>query len=169
MKGEEKRKPMSTPPGMSQKRERIWCYLLLLAGVIHSLRFFGEFQTELTQLYRKQEIAWIASELIWMKDFYMLVKGKYLLFWLPMLWCVINVIFRYLYYYQGSKSVYLMRRLPVPWELHYSCLARPLQRMGLCLGILVAMLFISYWYYMEKTPPQWLEPDQWQKLWRALV
>ena len=104
-----------------------------------------------------------------MDDFYLLIRGKYMLLGMTMLWCVSNVVFRYLYYYQGSKSIYLMRRLPDRGELYRSCLARPIQRMVLCLVICLAILLISYAYYMKETPTRWLEPDQWQKLWRAIL
>ena len=169
MKREEKAKSMTTPPGMSQRREQIGFYLLLAAGMVHSLSFFRVYQIALEQLYRRQDMAWIPAELIWMEDFYVLARGRYLIFGLAMLWCVANVIFRYLYYYQGSKSIYLMRRLPARQELHRSCLVRPLQRMALCLGILMLILLISYAFYMENTPAQWLRPDQWQKMWRAIL
>ncbi len=169
MKGEERHKWKSTPPGMSQRRERIWFYLLLVMALLNCLRFFREYQIELAQLYQRQELVWISSRLIRMEDFYVLVQGKYILFGLPMLWCVSSVIFRYLYYYEGSKSIYLMRRLPDRWELHRSCLVRPLLRMALCLGVMATVLMISYGYYMRHTPARWLRPDQWQKLWRAIL
>ena len=76
------------------------------------------------------------------------------------------IVYHYLYYRQGSKSIYLMKRLPSKHELHKRAIALPMLAI---LGCLVAALIVMLLYfaiYMLATPKQCLLPNQWQKLWR---
>ena len=68
----------------------------------------------------------------------------------------------------GSKSVYLMRRLPDRWEYHRRCLALPL--MTILAGLVSIPILIGLFYaiYLHATPEQCLQPDQWE-VFRASV
>ncbi len=82
------------------------------------------------------------------------------LFWagfaLYLLFMVALVIYHYRLHRSGSKSIYLMKRIGRPWELHRRCWAFPL--LGTVLGLLLlAMLLWGYHrLYLNTTPPQFL-------------
>lgn len=60
-----------------------------------------------------------------------------------------GIIYHYLFHKQGSKSIYLMRRLPNSMELHKRCFTLPL--LGMVISILtVLLLFLLYYgiYYI---------------------
>ena len=60
----------------------------------------------------------------------------------------------YVYHYQISKSIYVMKRLPDKWEFYRRCFALPL--LGLILSLLAAGVFygISEFVYYYVTPPE---------------
>jgi len=74
----------------------------------------------------------------------------------------------YLYHYQDSRSIYLMRRLPDRRELWRRCLTLPLLGLAAC-GVLSAIhVPAAYAIYIHSTPPQCLQPGQWRMLWESL-
>ena len=68
----------------------------------------------------------------------------------------------YAYHWQGSRSIYLMRRLPDRWELHRRCLAQPLFFMALCVLAALALLLLYYILYVTLTPAECLPPELWR-------
>lgn len=74
--------------------------------------------------------------------------------------------YHYAYHRIGSRSIYLMRRLPDRFELHRRCLALPVAVIVLCAAASFILLCIYYWIYLAMTPEQCLVPGQWQMLWR---
>ena len=72
----------------------------------------------------------------------------------------------YSYHYRESKSIYLMRRLSDPWELHRRCLTLPVVGVGLALLVAFVLLMLYFAVYMGVTPEECLTPHQWQKIWR---
>lgn len=75
------------------------------------------------------------------------------------------VIANYLYFFQESKSIYTMRRLRSPWELHLRCWTLPL--LGAFLMLLCGWLITALYalHYFTVTPPELL-PAQPLTLWR---
>ena len=62
----------------------------------------------------------------------------------------------------GSKSVYLMRRLPDKWEYHRRCLTLPLLTILAGLVSIPILLGLFYALYLHATPEQCLQPNQWE-------
>ena len=58
----------------------------------------------------------------------------------------------YFYHYEGSRSIYTMKRLPNPWELWRRCLAVPLCTIVLCAVLALLLLGIYYLVYLHCTP-----------------
>lgn len=66
----------------------------------------------------------------------------------------------YYYHYQGSRSIYLMRRLPQRGELHRRCLAFPIFSV-LALLLLMALTTAAYFLiYMSVMPAECVRPGQ---------
>ena len=74
---------------------------------------------------------------------------------------ILGIIRNYASFWQGSKSIYLMRRLPDRFELHRRCLSMPIA--DACITLLVAaiLFFLYYAVYIAVTPEQCLIPNQW--------
>lgn len=75
-------------------------------------------------------------------------------------------IFYYAYHRQGSRSIYLMRRLPDRWELHRRCLTLPLLGALCCIVMAVLLVMLYYGLYRLLTPEQCFRPGQWEMIWR---
>lgn len=65
-------------------------------------------------------------------------------------------IWHYVSHRQGSRSDYIMRRLPDRWELHRRCLAIPLAGIGMCILLAAALWALYFWIYVRFTPPEYM-------------
>ena len=104
-------------------------------------------------------------------NFYEILGNAF--FWFPILavFLLAAVFVHYAHHRSGSKSIYLMRRLPSRWELHRRCIAGP----ALCAAIMLAVAIILFWIfyasYMLFTPKIYLTGDQLKKFflyWRVM-
>ena len=87
---------------------------------------------------------------------------------LPLLLPLVFLLWHYAYHYQGSRSVYLMRRLPDRWEYHRRCLAIPAATVAATAVLLAGSLALFYGAYMLFTPAACVVPGQWAEIWRVL-
>ena len=104
-----------------------------------------------------------------MPDFCSLIDGVLLGFALLAACMLLAAAAHYLYHLQGSKSIYLMRRLPSRWELHRRCLTLPVLGAALCLVASAVLLLLYLGIYRLFTPEILQTPLQWQKLWSVLL
>lgn len=99
-----------------------------------------------------------------MPDFVQLADNAFLGFGALILAMILLMAANYRYFVTGSKSIYLMRRLPRKYEMLKRCLAVPTAVILLSLSAAFLLLMIYYWIYCSVTPEQCLAPGQWQKL-----
>ena len=158
------------PPGFAYKRELTAAGVCLTLCFCFSLGFFASFQSAKAQLYDvllDRTLVLIPGAV--MPDFCDIVLGHMKLF--PAAWAasIFLACVNYAYHFQGSKSIYLMRRLPRKSELYRRCLAFPLifATAALLLAALLMMLYLLY--YMAATPAKCLAPNQFSKLLAALT
>ena len=98
-----------------------------------------------------------------------IIGGSFLGLWAVLLCAVVTVALHYAgHYREGSRPVYLMRRLPDRWEYHRCCLTIPGTVILIALVLILVFLMLFYVIYMNCTPEACLPPDQWQKSWRLL-
>ncbi len=71
----------------------------------------------------------------------------------------------YASYYVGSKSIYLMRRLPDSWERWRRCPTMPALYFLAFSFLVVITLLITFVFYQQFTPEACLTPMQGQKFW----
>lgn len=108
-----------------------------------------------------------------MMDFIHVLGGSvhssvYLPFGIAVIAVVLLALLNYSGFSQGSRALYLMRRLPDTNELPRRCLALPVLTL-LAAVILLALLTLVYWaIYWAVTPDQCMQPDQWTKFWAGL-
>lgn len=104
-----------------------------------------------------------------MHDFITLLDGVWPLFWVPAVTAVLLAVVNRHGFSQGSKAVYLMRRLPDRWEFHRRCLALPLLTLLLG-GVLMVLVLLACWgMYTHFTPEHAIPPDQWEKFRDGIV
>lgn len=60
-------------------------------------------------------------------------------------------------YFQGSRSIYLMRRLPDRWEALRRAVLLPLLGLGAAVLVTVALWLLGYWVYVTVPPEQCLD------------
>lgn len=157
----------NTPPGIRAEQEikGFLVVLALAAGI--SLLFFLRLWSAYEALFEWTEEQRVLREGAVMADFSGLLglgtfSGFLLAVWVP----PVTAICHYRYYYQDSKSIYLMRRLPKRFELHKRALVLPF--LELLFVVITVFLLVVFYYtiYLLVTPAQCLVLGQWQKLWR---
>ena len=159
----------SFPPGYGCKTELTAIFITLGAGVLISLfSFLSAFFAARRTLYIRRGAELILDESSVMPDFVYILGDKLLiLLILAALIFVLATMIHYAYYQNGSRSIYLMRRLPNRFELHRRCLVVPLISALVFVLIAAFLLLIYYAVYMRFTPEVCLTPNQWQKLGRV--
>ena len=104
-----------------------------------------------------------------MHDFVTLLHGVWPLFWVPLVTAVILGVVNRHGFSQGSKAVYLMRRLPDRWEYPRRCFALPLLILLLGMALTVLVLLACWGLYTHFTPEYAIPPNQWEKLLTGLT
>lgn len=155
-----------TPPGVDAVQELRWALRVWAACALWSLTFLRRYVLARADLYLVAKSG--ARTLIpgaTMPDFCVLLGNALGAFLAAALLTLPLAARHYLYHYQGSRSIYTMRRLPDAWELHRRCWALPLL---LALGTLLAALALGaiyYAVYQLLTPDACLRPGQLRQLW----
>lgn len=121
------------------------------------------------ELYTYRGTRKVLIEGAMMTDFIDLVEYAFLGFFLAILLALAFGLYHYAYHYQGSKSIYLMRRLPNRFELHRRCWSVPLAAALIITAVMVLIFFLYFAFYFFITPEGCLAPDQWQKIWSVIL
>lgn len=157
------------PPGTDWRKEGRLILWGLLLSFLFSLGFFADFLSERRALFVWNGLENVLRKDALMPDFVRMLGGALSGFPVLAVSMLGLAAGHYAAHYQGSKSIYLMRRLPSRWELHRRCLTLPAA--GLLLALLTASLLLALYYgvYMAFTPAPCLTPDQWAKLMHAWI
>ena len=136
------------PLGMEGNKEGQWIltgWIVSACGAV--LNFSNQYTDALSRLYVH---GWGSRRLIdgaVMTPFSRLMQGCEVGFMLMGVAMAMLGVYHYFYHSQGSKSIYLMWRLPRREELHIRCLAMPVAGAlgGLALlGLLTVLFFVIY-------------------------
>ena len=148
------------PPGMEawkQIRNFLTC---LIFSVVVSLFFFIEYADSYWAMFRGDEI--VRS----MPTFASMIRGNYMIgFPITVLAMLAYTVVYYLYYFTGSKSIYTMRRLGKPWELHKRCWTLPLLLCAAAITVGALMVGIYFLVYMMATPVEGIWPAPYGTYW----
>lgn len=155
------------PPGFNVNAEVQVFIIGLAASFIFSFTFIPGYVSSRNLLYDTFSAGKVLIEGSIMPDFAdVLGYALYGFFILSI--CMLSIIvFHYIYHYKDSKSIYLMKRLPKPSELHKRCLILPVTMFFICMISAFIMLTIYFGICMIFTPEQCIVPGQWQRIWRA--
>lgn len=155
------------PPGYAYGGELRAIVIALVLGItISAGSFFSEFIHERRALYIHRGSDVFLNGSLDMPDFKIILGDKLLFIIIPAVFILFAATVIHLaYHYSGSKSIYLMRRLPQRFELLRRCVLIPLVCTAVYLLMAFILLLLFYAYYMSATPESCLTPNQWQKIW----
>ncbi len=154
------------PPGMSPAEERRFVKIgLALSGGISLLDLIVYFN-ELYNLYHFRAGKLVLDVTREMTDFAEVFRRFPIGFSILAVCMLGFVIYHYAYYHRGSKSIYLMKRLPNRWEIHRRAWSYPLFVIGLCAICVFVLFWLFFGLYLWITPNACLVPGQLYRLWR---
>lgn len=155
------------PLGMDHEQELKWVRIGLVANTIYSLGYVIRLTDRYGRLfYTAPGIKMLIPDAV-MPDFVEILGGSLAGFMIVALCMLPLMAYHYFYHYQGSRSIYLMKRLPKRFELARRCAALPLIMAAVSLLAAFVLLLIYFGLYMLVTPEPCLAPDQWLKIWNA--
>ncbi len=157
------------PAGIDYGQEIKWLAAGIGASCFYSLGFLFRFSAERGRLFQRVGLEKVLREGAIMADFPEILDKSLMGFGLLICGMVILAVYHYFYHYQGSKSIYLMRRLPDRWELWRRCLALPLLCTAAAVLLAGLLLLLYFGIYLLATPAVCLTPGQWQKIWQAFL
>ena len=147
------------PPGMNIEGEKLFFGLGMVVSFLYSTVFLGRYVQELSRLYAYSEGTLVIG--IFIENFWELLGNALVGFEVMAISMLAFAILHYSYFWQGSKSIYLMKRLPDGKELYKRVFAMPLIGFVICVGAGVLLLGIYYGVYIIVTPKVWIAPEQW--------
>lgn len=136
-------------------------------SAIISLHFFFRLTEALDELYLNTGSARVLVPTRQMAPFVEVLGGSLLMFLFSALMMIVVGVYFYLYHYQGSRSIYTMRRLPNRWELWRRVLTLPGLTVLLCAVSALLLVVLYFAIYTWVTPAPCLQPGQWQTIWEG--
>ncbi|MEG2000241.1 MAG: hypothetical protein RR053_02440 [Evtepia sp.] len=157
------------PVGIGYLRESLWIVIGFLASVLYSLTFFVKYKTQYDFLFAVVKGKRLLLPNVSMPDF-KTILGDSLVGFVILIFCMLVLIYyHYRYHYEGSKSIYLMKRLPNRYELLRRCVTVPLVVLVVSFLTALLLLWLYFEFYLWTTPASCLTPNQWHKLWYAYL
>lgn len=149
------------PVGVQWETRLSWIIFGYVASILYSFSYFHYLSESYWSLFDSKKLL---PEAV-MDDYKVIVDNCFVAFAILILCMLYLMVANYRYHYQGSKSIYLMRRLPKKHELCKRCFILPAAVILLTLATILLLLVVYYEIYLFVTPKQCLTPGQWQKLW----
>lgn len=153
------------PLGIEHRQQMRWIGIGVALSFLYSLGFLFRLSQEYHALFRVIGRKKVLIQGASMPDF-VDILGNSLIGFLIVALCMLALLaYYYFYHYQGSKSIYLMKRLPRRWELMKRCVTLPVLS-AVAVLLLSAMLLLLYFgIYFLVTPEPCLAPNQWYEFW----
>ena len=143
------------PPGFDYEREWISIILCFVVGTIFSmLLFFPELTGTIRRLYDSWHHERILIEGVIAKPFISLMTGQPVCFAPMFIFLLIMMFYHYAYYYQGAKSIYVMRRLSSKKYIIKSCVMGTGVGMGIGLAAILVLWILYYLIYRLAIPSE---------------
>ena len=158
------------PPGMKLSGYIQFFVTAYLCSGLYAALFFIPFGDAISNLYDYTSEGRVLREDAVMRNFTVILGNSYIGYLIIAVFSLMMIFSTYLYYRQGgSKSIYLMRRIPSASELHIRCLTIPLAMFAISIASAFLCIVILYAIYMIFTPSQCIVPGQWQMLWSKIL
>ncbi|MBR2370400.1 MAG: hypothetical protein IKA82_00100 [Clostridia bacterium] len=144
-----------SPPGMSLRSEAVFLAVGNIVGFLYSLGFIVRYFQERATLFKYDKaLGYILKEGAKIEPFVELLEDAFVIFLITAVASLSFIIMRYAYFHQGSKSVYLMKRLPDPTLRHKMSIKAPVLYCLLTLGAMLACFLLYLAIYYLFTPTQ---------------
>ena len=154
------------PPGINLKLLKIFVVIGLVAAVIFSFSFVTEYSGWKRSVNNLTEYDIVPVP--YRADCAELMDGCFSLLPVGAAGALAFSVYNYIYLYQGSKSIYTLKRLPKKGELFKRIVALPVASAVLFILTGTLLMFIYYGAYMLFTPEGWRNPSQLQIIWESL-
>lgn len=136
-----------TPVGRGMSQMMLGGCFALAAAVLGSLEIVGNYLSARDELFQTVNRHRVLIPGAVIQPFGSLIGTGLRFFPLFWLFLGLEVVSAYRYHKKGSKSIYLMRRLPDRWELHRRCWGLPVvcwAGSAALMGVLLALYFVIY-------------------------
>ncbi len=144
------------PLGIDVRSQVGWYIAGGVAATLHSMWFFVEYLSARNELYIRTATGLKLIESAVMKSFGALTQNVFLTFYIVEVVSLLTVIFFYFYHYDGSKMIYLMKRLPDKSEFYRRVFTLPIAGTVILVVWMVILRMIYYAVYILCTPSQCL-------------
>ena len=158
----------SVPPGANTAIIPRFMMIGYIISTLFSFSFWHRYFEKYWELFITENKVTVLSGVM-MTDFAELYEGSMLVFAMFMLFSLVFAVHYYSYYHQGSKSIYLMKRLPKGFERHRRALTLPILVCAAFFILAVITTLVYFGLYMLITPNECILPAQWHKLWGYLL
>lgn len=157
------------PPGLDWWAEVKWTVSGLIVGALWSLAAFSyQFFNACRRLYDWNGVDYVLVESRTITPFPELLVQAMAVLLLGMVLTVPLACYHYAYHYLGSRSIYVMRRLPDRWEVWRRCLTVPVALAALLLVVIELLTFLYFLSFLLLTPAPCLPQEPWRQLVFAL-
>ena len=148
------------PPGYEYDREIRMIVVWLIASIVYSLRYLTCYYGEYQDLFIYVNVSGVPQRI--------LAEGRkiapfrdilgYHLYGLviAVIFLLVFAVLHYCYYFQDSRSIFLVRRLPDRWYVIRTCIVAPAVGILVSLLCMVSLWLIYYEVYMLMTPKECL-------------
>lgn len=155
------------PPGMEPTAQKnLFIVGNISAFFISFFAFLIEYASARRGLYMYSGGKYLLKEGVKIQSFYTFNEIFYSMFLILSIVMLGHIVYNYAYYHKGSKSIYLMKRLPNGFEMHRRALTVPLLSVAATAAIAIISIFIYFIIYVLATPKICLPHDVWGELWR---
>ena len=144
------------PLGIGAKNQAIGFLVGAAVATLHSMLFFVLYSNARAELYMTVGSKRKLIEGAVICDFGVLTEHIFWTFYIVEIVVFLSVISYYMYHYDGSKMMYLMKRLPDKWDVHRRCWTLPIVGTVLLVVWMQILKMIYYAVYILCTPSQCL-------------
>ena len=144
------------PPGIQLSKEMNYWKLVMAICTCWCLQFPFRYVQELNGLYEIRAGKKYLMDNVFMPGFELISMGLFEVFSIAIAFSVCMLVYHYNYHNQGSRIMYLMRRLPNKWEVHIRCITLPVITVVISVVYMHMLRMIFYAIYILCTPPQCL-------------
>ncbi len=148
------------PPGFPFSSELTYFTVGILCATLYSLRFVLDYWNARHALFRQNPLTgeWVLEEGARIAPFSEILGSALTGFLILACGLLVFVVLHYQSHFHGSRSIYLMRRLPDRWELHRRCLVGPVLGILCCVVTAGILLLLYFAVYRFATPQECLTP-----------
>lgn len=144
------------PPGVNLAQEVLYWVMTMTISTLWSMNFLLRYFQYRSNLYETRAGKTVLIEGAMMPTFEFLIEDLFEIFVLVFVFCVIVAVYHYFYHYQGSKMMYLMKRLPNKWEVHIRCMVLPAAACVIAGVYMTILKLVYYAIYILCTPSKCL-------------